>query len=150
MAVATDSSGNVFVLEADNIREVTPTGVVTTIAGLQFGPWHFQNQFCEWDAPPDESGAVRSGTRRCSLNVGTTYCSSSLEVTSANPGNTKPKLSLVYDGTHSVIAVDTKFTLDRAGKEKVVEKDDPPASGMNASWLHFVVKITVSSTGSCK
>jgi sugar lactone lactonase YvrE len=151
MAVATDSSGNVFVLEADNIREVTPTGVVTTVAGLQFGPWHFQNQFCEWDVPPDMGGTARSGTKRCSLNVGTTYCSSSLEVTSANPRNTKPKLSLVYDGTHSVIALDTKFTLDRAEKEKVAAKDDPPAVGLNgASWLHYVVKISVSSTGSCK
>jgi hypothetical protein len=26
-----------------------------------FGPWHFQDQFCEWDVPPDNSGATRSG-----------------------------------------------------------------------------------------
>ena len=76
MAVATDSKGNVFVLEADNIREIAPRGVVTTFAGPVFGPWHFQDQFCEWDVPPDNSGTTRSGTRRCSLNVGTKYCSS--------------------------------------------------------------------------
>jgi hypothetical protein len=151
MAVATDAKGSVFVLEADNIREVTPTGAVTTIAGPVFGPWHFQDQFCEWDIPPDNSGTTRSGIRRCSLNVGTKYCSSSIEVTSANPGNTKPKVSLVYDSALNVLAVDTKFKVERAEREGLVTKDDPPAGGSGAhSWLHFVVKLTVSSTSSCK
>jgi sugar lactone lactonase YvrE len=151
MAVATDSAGNVFVLEADNIREVSPRGEVTTFVGAVFGPWHLQNQFCEWDVPPDNSGTMRSGTRRCSLSAGTTYCSSSIEVTSANPGSTRPKLSLVYEGVNSVIAVDTKFKIERAEKEKVVTKDDPPAGGLDGgSWLHYVVTITVSSTSSCK
>jgi hypothetical protein len=146
VAIATNSAGHVLVLESDNIREITPTGEVTTAAGPVFGPWHLQRQFCEWDVPLDESGAARSGTRRCSLNSGTTYCSSSMEVTSANPKNTKPKLSLVYDGAVNVTAVDTKFKLERAEKEKNPPKDDPPAG----SWLHYVVTITVSSTGSCK
>jgi streptogramin lyase len=151
MAVATDSAGNVFVLESDNVRKVTPTGEVTTFAGAVFGPWHLQDQFCEWDVPPDHSGTVRSGTRRCTLNVGTTYCSSSVEVTGANPRNTRPKLSLVYEGVNSVIAVDTRFKLERAEKDKVVAKDDPPAGGLDGgSWLHYVVAITVSSTSSCK
>jgi streptogramin lyase len=151
MAVATDTKGNVFVLEADNVREVTPTDVVTTIAGPVFGPWHFQDQFCEWDVPPDNSGTTRSGIRRCSLNVGTKYCSSSLEVTSANPGNTKPKVTLVYDNALNVLAIDTKFKVERAEGEGLVTKDDPPAGGSGAhSWLHFVVKLTVSSTSSCK
>jgi streptogramin lyase len=151
MAVATDSKGNVFVLEADNIREVNPSGVVTTIAGPVFGPWHFQDQFCEWDVPPDNSGTSRSGTRRCSLNIGTKYCSSSVEVTSANPGNTKPKLSLVYDNALNVSEVDTKFKLERAQGEGVVMKDDPKAGDPPPhSWLHYVVRITVSSTSSCK
>jgi hypothetical protein len=151
MAVATDAKGSVFVLEADNIREVTPTGAVTTIAGPVFGPWHFQDQFCEWDVPPDNSGTTRSGIRRCSLNVGTKYCSSSLEVTSANPGNTKPKVTLVYDNALNVLAIDTKFKVERAEGEGLVTKDDPPAGGSGAhSWLHFVVKLTVSSTSSCK
>ncbi len=151
MAVATDSAGNVFVLEGDNIREVTPTGVVTTFVGAVFGPWHLQDQFCEWDLPPDNSGTVRSGTRRCSLNAGTTYCSSSVEVTGANPRNTRPKLSLVYEGVNSVIAVETRFKIERAEKGKVVAKDDPPAGGLDGgSWLHYVVAITVSSTSSCK
>ncbi|MGA3081130.1 MAG: NHL repeat-containing protein [Terracidiphilus sp.] len=150
MAVATDSAGNVFVLEADNIREVTPTGVVTTFVGSVFGPWHLQDQFCEWDVPPAKGGAARSGTRRCSLKAGTAYCSSSIEVTSANPRGTSPKLSLVYDGGNSVTAVDTKFKLDRAEKEKVITKDDPPIGDLGASWLHYVVRITVSSDGSCK
>ncbi len=151
MAVATDSAGNVIVLEGDNIREVTPTGVVTTTAGALFGPWHLQDQFCEWDVPPEENGATRSGSRRCSLNVGTTYCSSSLEVTSANPKGTKPKLSLVYDNSNRVTAVDSKFKLERAEKKGAVAKDDPPDGGSgSASWLHYVVTITVSSTNSCK
>jgi len=151
MAIATDSAGNVFVLEADNIREITPTGVVRTFVGAEFGPWHLQSQFCEWDVPPDNSGAVRSGTRRCSLNPGTTYCSSSVEVTGSNPRNTRPKLSLVYEGVNSVIAVDTKFKLERAEKEKADAKDDPPPGGSDGgSWLHYVVAITVSSTSSCK
>jgi hypothetical protein len=151
MAVATDNGGNVFVLEADNIREITPTGLVTTFAGPVFGPWHFQDQFCEWDVPPDNSGTTRSGTRRCSLNDGTKYCSSSIEVTSANPSNTKPKLSLVYDNALNVSAVDTKFKLERAEREKAVLKGDPLAEGLtDYSWLHYVVRITVSSTSSCK
>jgi streptogramin lyase len=151
VAVATDNGGNVFVLEADNIREVTPTGVVTTIAGPVFGPWHFQDQFCEWDVAPDNSGTTRSGTRRCSLNVGTRFCSSSIEVTSANPGNTKPKPSLVYDNALNVLAVDTKFRLERAEGEGRGAKGDPPVGKPGAySWLHYVVKLTVSSTSSCK
>jgi hypothetical protein len=151
MAVATSSAGNVLVLEGDNIREVSPSGVVTTIAGQVFGPWHFQDQFCEWDVPPDNSGATRSGTRRCSLNVGTKYCSSSIEVTSANPGNTKPKSSLVYDSALNVLAVDTKFKVERAEGAGRDAKDDPPADGPGAqSWLHYVVRITVSATSSCK
>ncbi|MGA3370446.1 MAG: NHL repeat-containing protein [Terracidiphilus sp.] len=148
MAVATDSSGNVLVLEADNIREVTPSGVVTTFVGSVFGPWHLQDQFCEWDVPPEKGGASRSGTRRCSLNAGTTYCSSSIEVASANPTGTRPKLSLVYDGANRVTAVDTKFKLERA--EKVTAKDDPPGVDLDASWLHYVVTIKVSSDDSCK
>ena len=146
VAVATNSAGRVLVLESDNIREVTPTGEVTTVAGPVFGPWHLQRQFCEWDVPPNDSGATRSGSRRCALSVGTKYCSSTIEVTSANPRNTKPKLSLVYDGAVNVTAVDTKFKLERAEKEKNPPKDDPPAG----SWLHYVVTITVSSTDSCK
>lgn len=150
MAVATDGAGNVLVLESDNIRKVTPTGEVTTIAGAVFGPWHLQDQFCEWDVPPEDTGAVRSGTRRCALNVGTTYCSTSIEVTSANPRNTKPKTSLVYDVRNSVTAVDTKFKVDRPEKG-AGKKGDPPAGGSgDASWLHYVVTITISSTGSCK
>jgi streptogramin lyase len=151
MAVATDSAGDVFVLETDNIREVTPAGVVTTIAGPVFGPWHFQDQFCEWDVPPDNSGTTRSGTRKCSLNVGTKYCSSSIEVTSANPGNTKPKLSLVYDSALNVLAVDTKFKLERAEGQGAVMKGDPKDGDPVAySWLHYVVRIKVSTTDSCK
>lgn len=151
MAVATDSAGNVFVLESDNIREVTPKGVVTTFVGSLFGPWHLQDQFCEWDVPPDSSDAARSGTRKCSLNAGTTYCSASIEVTSANPGNTKPKLSLVYNDANAVTAIDTKFKLEPAERAGAATKGDPPAGGLSiASWLHYVVKITVSSTSSCK
>lgn len=151
MAVATDSAGNVFVLEADNIREVTPNGVVTTFVGALFGPWHLQDQFCEWDVPPDSSDAARSGTRKCSLNAGTTYCSASIEVTSANPGNTRPKLSLVYNDANAVTAIDTKFKIESAEKRGAAMKGDPPAGGLGiASWLHYVVKITVSSTSSCK
>jgi len=151
MAVATDGAGNVFVLEGDNIREVAPTGRVTTFVGSLFGPWHLQNQFCEWDVPPESSGAIRSGTRKCSLNPGTTYCSSSIEVTSANPKSTKPKLSLVYDGVNGVIEVDTKFKLEPGKKKADATKDDPPADELGAaSWLHYVVTITVSSTSSCK
>ena len=151
VAVATDSAGNVLVLESDNIREVNPSGVVTTIAGPVFGPWHFQDQFCEWDVPPDDSGAARSGTRKCTLNPGTTYCSSSIEVTSANPGNTMPKLSLIRDGAHNVSEVDTKFKLERADDKGVAVKGDPKPGGSGAySWLHYVVKLTVSSTSSCK
>jgi len=149
--MATDSAGNVLVLESDNIREVNPSGVVTTIAGPVFGPWHFQDQFCEWDVPPDDSGAARSGTRKCTLNPGTTYCSSSIEVTSANPGNTMPKLSLIRDGAHNVSEVDTKFKLERADDKGVAVKGDPKPGGSGAySWLHYVVKLTVSSTSSCK
>jgi sugar lactone lactonase YvrE len=151
VAVATDSAGNVFVLESDNIREISPTGEVTTVAGPVFGPWHLQRQFCEWDVPPDESNATRSGTRRCSLSGGTTYCSSSIEVSSANPSGTKPKLSLVYDGAINVTAVDTRFKLEAASKERGGAKGDPPAGVSSAaSWLHYVVTITVSSTSSCK
>jgi hypothetical protein len=151
MAVATSSAGNVLVLEADNIREVSASGMVTTIAGQVFGPWHFQDQFCEWDVPPDSSGTTRSGTRRCSLNVGTKYCSSSIEVTGANPGNTKPKSSLVYDNALNVLAVDTKFKVERAEGAGRNAKDDPPTDGPGAqSWLHYVVRITVSTTSSCK
>ena len=151
MAVATGSAGNVLVLETDNIREVSPTGMVTTIAGQVFGPWHFQDQFCEWDVPPDNSGTTRSGTRRCSLNVGTKYCLSSIEVTSANPTNSKPKVNLVYDNTLNVLAVDTKFKVERAEGERKDTKDDPQVGGIGAySWLHYVVRVTVSSTSSCK
>jgi hypothetical protein len=150
MAVATDGAGNVFVLEADNIREVTQKGVVTTFAGSLFGPWHLQDQFCEWDVPPETSGGARSGTRRCSLNLGTTYCSSSIEVTSASPKSTKPKLTLVYDGANGVTEVDTKFKLEPPEKEGPATKGDPPAGGFGAAWLHYVVTITVSSTSSCK
>jgi streptogramin lyase len=151
LAVATDSAGNVLVLEADNIREVTPTGEVTTVAGPVFGPWHLQRQFCEWDVPPEDSGVARTGTRRCALSDRTTYCSSSIEVTSANPSGTKPKLSLVYDGATDVTAVDTKFRLEPAVKERGATKGDLPAGASGAaSWLHYVVTITVSSTGSCK
>jgi len=129
VAVATDSTGNVLVLEADNIREVAPSGVVTTIAGAVFGPWHFQDQFCEWDVPPENSGAARSGTRRCSLNIGTTYCSSSIEVpvpTRAAPG---PKLNLVYDGAHAVTAVDTKFKVERCCWRGAAVGGDPNPGG---------------------
>jgi hypothetical protein len=151
MAVATDSSGNVFVLEAENIRKVNPAGEVTTVAGSVFGPWHFQDQFCEWDIPPDNGGTIRSGARRCALNVGTTYCSSTIEVTGANPSGARPKLSLVYDGAHSVTAVDSKFKLERAEAERGATKSDPDPPGSDAySWLHYVVKLTVSSTSSCK
>jgi hypothetical protein len=151
MAVATGSAGNVLVLEADNIREVSPTGMVTTIAGQVFGPWHFQDQFCEWDVPPDNSGTTRSGTRRCTLSAGTKYCSASIEVTSANPSNAKPKLSLVYDGALSVSAVDTKFKLERAEGERAVMRGDPKDGDTGAySWLHYVVRIGVSATDSCK
>lgn len=148
MAVATDDAGNVFVLEADNIRKVTPAGVVTTFVGALFGPWHLQDQFCEWDVPPDSGGAARSGTRKCSLNLGTTYCSSSIEVTSASPRSAKPKLSLVYDASNDVTGVDTKFKVEPAVKPAA--KDDPPGDPPPASWLHYVVTITVSSTSSCK
>jgi len=151
VAVATDSAGNVLVLESDNIRQVNPSGVVTTIAGPVFGPWHFQDQFCEWDIPPDASGTARSGTRKCTLNPGTTYCSSSIEVTSANPGNTMPKLSLVRDGAHNVSEVDTKFKLEHGEEKGVAAKGDPPPGESGTlSWLHYVVKLTVSSTSSCK
>jgi len=150
MAIAHDNTGNLLVLEADNVRQVTPTGVVTTIAGSVFGPWHLQNQYCEWDVPPEDSGAARLGTRRCSLNPGITYCSSSIEVISANPKGTIPKVSLVHDESNGVIAVDTKFKLERPEKERGAAKDDPPAGGSgSASWLHYVVTITVSSTSSC-
>jgi hypothetical protein len=151
VAVATDYADNLFVLEADNIREVTPVGQVTTFAGAMFGPWHLQNQFCEWDVPPDSTSAVRSGTRRCSLNQGITYCSSSIEVTSASPGSTKPKVSLVYDGQNGVTEVDTKFKLEPIKKGRGTAKDDPPGDELGASsWLHYVVTISVSSTSSCK
>ncbi|MGA2217293.1 MAG: NHL repeat-containing protein [Terracidiphilus sp.] len=150
IAVTTDNADNLLVLEADNVRQVTPSGVVTTIAGAVFGPWHLQNQFCEWDVPPENSGSARSGTRRCSLNAGVTYCSSSIEVISANPKGTIPKVSLVHDESNGVIAVDTKFKLERPEKERGAAKDDPPAGGSgSASWLHYVVTITVSSTSSC-
>jgi hypothetical protein len=151
VAVTTDSAGNVLVLESDNIRAVTPTGEVTTVAGPVFGPWHLQHQFCEWDVPAEVSGAARTGTRRCTLGIGTTYCSSSIEVTTANPSGTKPKLSLVYDGAINVTAVDTKFKLEPAAKERGATKGDPPAGASGAaSWLHYVVTVTVSSTSSCK
>lgn len=151
MAVATDDAGNVFVLESDNVRRVAQSGEVTTFAGPVFGPWHFQDQFCEWDVPPNNNGSSRSGTRRCSLNVGTTYCAASVEVTTANPSITKPKLSLVYDGAHNVSAIDTKFKLERAAGEGQAMKGDPPNGGFGAySWLHYVVKLTVSTTSSCK
>jgi sugar lactone lactonase YvrE len=149
VAIATGDDGDIFVLEADNIRKITPAGVVTTFVGAVFGPWHLQDQFCEWDVPPESGTAARSGTRRCFPSVGTTYCSSSIEVTNANPKNTKPKLSLVYDGATNVTAVDSKFKLDRV--DKGAAKDDPPDAGSSTdSWLHYVVKITVSSTTSCK
>jgi streptogramin lyase len=147
MAVATDRAGNVFVLEADNIREIAPAGEVSTFVGALFGPWHLQNQFCEWDVPPDSSGAVRSGTRKCALNQGTTYCSSSVEVTSSSPGSGKPKVSLAYDAQNSVNEVDTKFKVEPAKKGT---KGDPPGDPGADSWLHYVVTITVSSTSSCK
>jgi len=151
MALATDREGNVFVLEANNIREVTPTGRVTTFVGSLFGPWHLQNQFCEWDVPLERSGAIRSGTRRCLLDPGTTYCSSSLEVTSANPQSARPKLSLVYNRVNSVTEVDTTFKLEPGAKEVASKNGDPPAGTLaTASRLHFVVTITVSSTSSCK
>ncbi|MGA3129614.1 MAG: NHL repeat-containing protein [Terracidiphilus sp.] len=148
MAIATDSAGNVLVLEADNIRRVAPTGAVTTFVGALFGPWHLQDQFCEWDVPPDSGAAARSGTRKCSLNLGTTYCSSSIEVTSASPRSAKPKLNLVYDALNNVTGVDTKFKVEPA--EKPAPKDDPPGDPPPASWLHYVVTIKVSSTSSCK
>lgn len=151
MAVATDTVGNIFVLEGDNIRKVTPAGQVTTFVGAVFGPWHLQNQFCEWDIPPDSSRAARSGSRKCSLNQGTTYCSSSIEITSANPGNTRPKLSLVYDSQNNVTAVETKFKIEPGKKEIASASGDPAGGGLSdASWLHYVVAITVSSTSSCK
>jgi hypothetical protein len=146
--VATDRAGNVFVLEADNIREVTPAGQVSTFVGALFGPWHLQNQFCEWDVPPDSSGAVRSGTRKCALNQGTTYCSSSVEVTSASPGSPKPKVSLVYDAQNNVNEIDTKFKVEPA--KKGAAKGDPPGDSGSDTWLHYVVTVTVSSTSSCK
>lgn len=147
MAVATDRAGNVFVLEADNVREITPAAQVSTYVGAVFGPWHLQNQFCEFDVPADSSGTARSGTRKCALNQGTTYCSSSVEVTSSSPGSAKPKVSLVYDAQNGVSEVDTKFKLELSKKGM---KDDPPGDPMPATWLHYVVAITVSSTPSCK
>ncbi len=148
MAVATDHAGNVFVLEADNVREITPAAQVSTFVGALFGPWHLQNQFCEWDVPPDSSGAVRSGTRKCALNEGTTYCSSSIEVTSASPGSPKPKVSLVYDAQNNVNEIDTKFKVEPAKKGGA--KGDPPGDPGSDTWLHYVVTVTVSSTSSCK
>lgn len=150
MAVATDRAGNVFVLEADNVREITTGDQVSTFVGALFGPWHLQNQFCEWDVPADSSGAARSGTRKCSLNQGTTYCSSSVEVTSASPGSAKPKVSLVYDAQNGVSEVDTKFKVEPAKKGSAAAKEDPPGDLGAATWLHYVVTITVSSTSSCK
>ncbi len=150
MAVATDSADNVFVLEGDNVREVTPGGQVSTFVGALFGPWHLQNQFCEWDVPPDSSGAVRSGIRKCSLNQGTTYCSSSIEVTSASPGSGKPKVSLVYNAQNGVTEVDTKFKVEPGKKGEAASKGDPPGDSDDPSWLHYVVTVTVSSTSSCK
>lgn len=150
MAVATDRAGDVFVLESDNIREITAGNQVSTFVGALFGPWHLQNQFCEWDVPVDSSGAVRSGTRKCALNQGTTYCSASVEVTSANPGSAKPKVSLVYDAQNAVNEVDTKFKVEPAKKGSAAAKEDPPPDLMGATWLHYVVTITVSSTSSCK
>jgi len=149
MAVATDHEGNVLVLESDNIREVTPAGRVTTVVGALFGPWHLQNQFCEWDVPPDSGGVVRSGTRKCALSRGTTYCSSSIEVTSASSRSAKPKISLTYDGTNSVISVDTKFKVEPSEKGST-KGDPPPGDPPPASWLHYIVVVTVSSTASCK
>lgn len=150
-ALTTDHAGNVLVLEGDNVRQVSPMGAVTTVAGTAFGPWHLQNQFCEVDVPPETGGSARSGTRRCSLNAGITYCSSSIEITSANPKTAKPKLSLVYDESNGIIGVDTKYKVERPAKEGKAAKDDPPGDDLgSASWLHYVVTITVSSTNLCK
>ncbi len=149
MAITTDRGGDVFVLEADNVREVTPAGQASTFVGALFGPWHLQNQFCEWDVPADSSGAARSGTRKCALNQGTTYCSSSVEVTSASPGSAKPKVSLVYDAQNGVSEVDTKFKVEPAKKGSSA-KVDPPGDDPSPTWLHYVVTVTVSSTSSCK
>jgi hypothetical protein len=62
-----------------------------------------------------------------------------------------PKLSLVRDGTHNVSEVDTKFKLERVEEKGPAVKGDPPPGESGAySWLHYVVKLTVSSTSSCK
>ncbi|MGH9562002.1 MAG: SBBP repeat-containing protein, partial [Terracidiphilus sp.] len=150
MAVATDRAGNIFVLEADNIREITAGAQVSTFVGAVFGPWHLQNQFCEWDVPADSSGTPRSGSRKCSISQGTTYCSSSVEVTSANPGSGKPKVSLIYDAQNGVSGVETKFKVEPPKKGSAAAQEDPPGDLVSATWMHYVVTITVSSTSSCK
>jgi hypothetical protein len=150
VAFATDTPGNMNGLEADNIRQVIPTGEETTVADPVFGPRHLQDQFCEWDIPPEDSGSARTGTRRCALGVGTTYCSSSIEGTSANPSSTKPKLSPVYDGRSSLrsrYGIQARSCRKRTCRYE--RRSTSRASGA-ASWLHYAVTVTVSSTIPCE